>query len=64
MDQVATIVFDEPGTDAECLVIIRAGKGQVALALSRRESSDTEVVLPAALALQVADALREGAQAV
>jgi hypothetical protein len=63
LKQIATLVFREPESGEECIVIVRAGGGQVGLALSRHDSSDTEVFLPADLAERVAEALRTGARA-
>jgi hypothetical protein len=64
LQQIATLVFREPDSGEECVVIVRAGSGLVALALSRHDSSDTAVILPADLAERVAEALRTGARAV
>jgi hypothetical protein len=57
MKPIATIKFQEVGTDEECVAIIRAASGSVAVALSRESDGDVEVVLPTVQARELSRAL-------
>jgi hypothetical protein len=50
MKSLPIVTFSEPHTDEECLVILRADSGRVALALSRKSDGDVEVLMPISVA--------------
>ena len=50
MRSLPIVTFSEPDTGEECLVILRAGSGHVALALSRKSDGDVEVLMPVSVA--------------
>lgn len=53
MESLPIVTFSEPMTNEECLVILRADAGHVALGLSRRSDGDVEVLMPVAVAKDV-----------
>ena len=62
MEPIATIRFMEVDTREACVVIVRATFGGVAIALSRESNGDLEVMLPAAQARELSEALSAALQ--
>ena len=53
MESLPTLIFSELDTKEECLLLLRAGSGQIALGLSRRSDGDIEVVMPLSVAQEL-----------
>jgi hypothetical protein len=59
MEHIATIAFTDSDSHDHAHVIVRAGAGEVALAITLRTGGDVEVVMPAETCRELTRALTE-----
>jgi hypothetical protein len=59
MEHIATLAFTDGDTHDLAHVIVRAGAGEVALAVTLRTNGDLEVVMPAETCRELTRALTE-----
>lgn len=59
MEHIATLAFTDGDSHDHGHIIVRAGAGQVALAVTLRTSGDVEIVMPAETCRELTKALTE-----
>jgi len=59
LEELATLSFSDPASGDEAVVVVRAGRGQVALCISLAQNCDVEIVLGSGELKQLIDALQK-----